>query len=125
MDSLMADERIPPDGPMARRSWSLSTTRLGPTLTTGDLVIMDDLRAHKVKGVREAIEATGPSLLSLPPCSPDLNPIDMMAAKLKAMLQKAAGRTVDRVWQGIGKFLDQFSANEWINDLKKAGYEPT
>ena len=67
---------------------------LGPTLAAGDLVIMDNLSAHKVKGIREAIEATGAALLYLPPYSPDLNPIEMMFAKLKALLRKAAERTV-------------------------------
>ena len=98
---------------------------LGPTLTAGDLVIMDNLSAHKVSGVRETIEATGASLLYLPPYSPDLNPIEMMFAKLKALLRKAAERTVDGLWRRIGKTLDQFSANECQNYLKKAGYEPT
>jgi len=98
---------------------------LGPTLTTGDLVIMDNLSAQKVSGVREAIEATGASLLYLPPYSPDLNPIEMMFAKLKALLRKAAERTVDGLWKRIGKLLDKFSANECLNYLKKAGYEPT
>jgi transposase len=98
---------------------------LGPTLAAGGLMIMDNLRAHKVKGVREAIEATGAALLYLPPYSPDLNPIEMMFAKLKALLPKAAERTGDGLWKRLGKLLDQFSAKECMNYLKKAEYEPT
>ena len=67
---------------------------LAPTLKAGDAVIMDNLPAHKVAGVREAIEATGARLLYLPPYSPDLNPIEMAFAKLKALLRKAAMRAI-------------------------------
>lgn len=83
------------DGAMNRKAFLVDVQDvLGPTLTTGDLVITDNLSAHKVKGVREVIEAAGASLLYLPPYSPGLNPIEMMFAKLKALLRKAAERTV-------------------------------
>jgi transposase len=68
---------------------------LAPTLAPGDIVILDNLGAHKVAGVRQAIEAAGATLLYLPPYSPDLNPIEQLFAKLKALLRKAASRTVD------------------------------
>ena len=71
---------------------------LVPTLTLGDTVIMDNLPAHKVSGVRAIIESAGSKLLYLPPYSPDFNPIEMMFAKLKALLRKAAERTIDNLW---------------------------
>ncbi len=82
---------------------------LAPTLAHGDIVIMDNLASHKVAGVREAIEARGASLIYLPPYSPDLNPIEQAFAKLKALLRKAAPRTVETLWAVIGKALAAFS----------------
>ena len=81
---------------------------LAPELQPGDLVIMDNLPAHKVKGIRKAIEAQGAELLYLPPYSPDLNPIENAFAKLKALLRKAAERTVGGLWNAIGRMLDCF-----------------
>jgi transposase len=78
---------------------------LAPTLAHGDIVIMDNLSSHKVAGVREAIEARGASLIYLPPYSPDLNPIEQAFAKLKALLRKAAPRTVEALWTAIGESL--------------------
>ena len=71
---------------------------LAPTLRPGDIVVMDNLAAHKAAGVREAIEARGAELLYLPPYSPDLNPIEQAIAKLKALLRKAAERSIDSLW---------------------------
>jgi transposase len=82
---------------------------LAPTLRRGDVVIMDNLPAHKVQGVREAIEGRRARLLYLPPYSPDLNPIEQAFAKLKALLRTAATRTVDALWHAIGQALDAFS----------------
>src|SRR3546814_10586994 len=76
---------------------------LVPTLSKGDVVVMDNLAAHKVAGVREAIAAVGASILYLPPYSPDLNPIEQMFAKLKALLRKAGARTRDALWTTIGQ----------------------
>ena len=95
---------------------------LAPTLSPGDLVIMDNLTAHKVAGVRAAIEARGAALLSLPPYSPDLNPIEQAFAKLKALLRSAAERTIDGLWTAIGTLLDRFSPTEYANYLANAGY---
>jgi transposase len=95
---------------------------LAPTLAHGDIVIMDNLPSHKVAGVREAIEARGASLIYLPPYSPDLNPIEQAFAKLKALLRKAAPRTVDALWDVIGKSLSAFSPAECANYLADAGY---
>jgi transposase len=95
---------------------------LCPTLKPGDMVIADNLPSHKVAGVRSAIEATGASLRHLPPYSPDFNPIENLFAKLKALLKKAAHRTVEALWQEIGTVLDAFSPNECANSFKAAGY---
>ena len=95
---------------------------LVPTLTSGDIVIMDNLPAHKVAGVRSSIEAAGAQLLYLPPYSPDLNPIEMAFSKLKALLRKAAERSVADLWDRIGTSLDQFSSTECKNYFTHAGY---
>ena len=95
---------------------------LAPTLAHGDIVIMDNLSSHKVAGVREAIEARGASLIYLPPYSPDLNPIEQAFAKLKALLRKAAPRTVESLWTVIGESLSAFPPHECANYLTAAGY---
>jgi transposase len=95
---------------------------LAPTLAHGDIVIMDNLSSHKVAGVREAIEARGASLIYLPPYSPDLNPIEQAFAKLKALLRKAAPRTVEALWTVIGESLSAYSPSECANYLVDAGY---
>ena len=97
---------------------------LAPTLRPGDVVVLDNLRAHKVKGVREAIAAAGAELLYLPPYSPDLNPIELAFAKLKALLRAAARRTVAALWQAIGHALDAFTPAECAHYLAHAGYVP-
>jgi transposase len=98
---------------------------LAPTLRPGDIVVMDNLGAHKVAGVRAAIEARGARLLYLPPYSPDLNPIEQAFAKLKALLRTAATRTVDALWHAIGQALDAFSSAECAHYLAHAGYLPS
>jgi transposase len=98
---------------------------LAPTLAPGDLVIMDNLAAHKVQGVRQAVEARGAHLLYLPPYSPDLNPIEQVFAKLKALLRTAATRTVVALWHAIGQALDAFSPAECAHYLAHAGYVPS
>ncbi len=95
---------------------------LAPTLVPEDIVIIDNLPAHKVKGVREAIEEKNAHLLYLPPYSPDLNPIEMFFSKLKALLGKAAERTIPDLWNMIGKLLDQFTSQECRNFFRHAGY---
>jgi transposase len=97
------------------------TQVLAPTLRPGDLVVMDNLKAHKVNGVRDAIEAQGARLLYLPPYSPDLNPIELAFAKFKALLQSAAARSVDLLWHTIGHILDDFSPAECAHYLAHAG----
>lgn len=95
---------------------------LVPTLRTGDVVIMDNLSAHKAKGVREAIEAAGAMLLFIPPYSPDLNPIEQAFAKLKSLLRAKALRTVEALWQALGDLCDCFSPQECANYLRHCGY---
>ncbi len=95
---------------------------LAPTLSPGDIVVMDNLSSHKINGIRQAIEDRGARLLYLPPYAPDLNPIEMAFAKLKALLRKAAERTVDALWDTIGQTLDTFTPQECVNYFKHAGY---
>jgi len=95
---------------------------LAPELEPGDIVVMDNLAAHKVQGVRQAIEVKGAELRYLPPYSPDLNPIEQAFAKLKARLRKAAERTIEGSWTTIGKLLDRFSPTECQNYIENAGY---
>jgi transposase len=93
-----------------------------PTLNPGDVVVLDNLGSHKGKAVRKAIRQAGAHLLFLPPYSPDLNPIEQVFSKLKALLRKADERSVEAVWRRIGTLLDHFSAAECANYLRHAGY---
>jgi transposase len=95
---------------------------LAPTLEAGDIVIMDNLGSHKGRAVRNAVRAVGAHLLFLPPYSPDLNPIEQVFAKLKALLRKARERSVDATWRRIGNLLDHFAPTECANYLRNAGY---
>lgn len=99
-------------------------TFLAPTLAPGDIVILDNLPAHKVRSVRKAIQAAGARLLFLPPYSPDFNPIEQAFAKLKALLRKAAARTLDALEAAIASALDAFLPNECANYFTNSGYEP-
>jgi transposase len=113
------------DGPMNGVAFRVYIEQvLVPTLKPGDVVIMDNLPAHRVSGVREAIEAAGATRLFLPPYSPDFNPIEQAFAKLKALLRRAAARTVDALWDAIAGVIDQFSPTECENFFRSAGYEP-
>ncbi len=97
---------------------------LVPTLGPGDIVVMDNLPAHKVKGAREAIEKAGAILLFLSPYSPDFNPIEQAFAKLKALLRNAAARTVDALEQARADAHDAFTPHECANYFANSGYEP-
>ena len=112
------------DGPMTGEVFRAYVEQmLAPALSSGDVVVMDNLAAHKVAGVREAIQAAGASVLYLPPYSPDLNPIEQLFAKLKALLRKTAARTKDALWSAIGQLLDAFPETECRNYLRNCGYE--
>ena len=113
------------DGPMNRSAFLAYVRQvLVPELKRGDVVILDNLPAHKGSRVREAIKAAGASLLYLPPYSPDFNPIENAFAKLKALLRKAAERTIEGLWRLIGQLIDLFTPQECANYFSAAGYEP-
>jgi transposase len=114
------------DGPMngvAFRAYVAEV--LAPTLTAGDIVIMDNLPAHKNPAIRQLIEARGAELRYLPPYSPDLNPIENAFSKLKAILRKAAARSVDDLWAVIGEAISAFTEGECRNFFQAAGYAST
>ena len=112
------------DGPMNGEAFLAYVEQaLVPELRPHDIVIMDNLPAHKVHGVRQAIEAAGASLRYLPPYSPDFNPIEMAFAKLKAALRAAAARTIPDLWQAIADALRRFTPKECANYLAAAGYD--
>ena len=98
---------------------------LVPELRAGDIVVMDNLASHKRAGVCQAIEAAGARLLYLPPYSPDFNPIENAFSKLKALLRKAAARTVEGLWGAIASCIDLFTPQECANYFAAAGYDPT
>jgi transposase len=111
------------DGPMNGEAFLVYVEKiLVPALSPGDIVVMDNLAAHKVQGVRNLIEEAGSKLLYLPPYSPDLNPIEMAFSKLKTLLRGAAERSVEALWQRIGQLLDAYSAEECANYFSQAGY---
>ena len=95
---------------------------LAPTLRPGDLVVMDNLSSHKVKGVREAIESVGAELRYLPPYSPDLNPIELAFSKLKKLLRDGAQRTVDKLWELCASILNKFNEPECRRYFEHCGY---
>jgi transposase len=112
------------DGPMDGDAFRAYVTQvLVPELARGDVVVMDNLPAHKVRGVQEAIEAAGAKLLYLPPYSPDFNPIEMAFAKLKALLRAAAARTIPDLWDALKNAADAFTPNECRNYFAAAGYD--
>jgi transposase len=111
------------DGPMDGESFLAYVDQiLVPTLQAGDIVVADNLAAHHVDGVREAIEATGAVLWYLPPYSPDFNPIEQCFAKLKAILRAARCRSVETLWPLLGQCLARFSADECHNYFRHCGY---
>jgi transposase len=111
------------DGPMTGAAFRAYVEQfLAPALEPGDVVVLDNLAAHKVDGVRQAIAAAGASILYLPPYSPDLNPIEQLFAKLKALLRKAAARTRDELWATIGRLLDVCPPADCANYLNHCGY---
>jgi transposase len=111
------------DGAMDRTAFDLwIETQLAPTLERGDVVILDNLRVHKSAKAASILKDKGAWFLFLPAYSPDLNPIEMAFAKLKANLRKAKARTFDALWKAVGNICDLFSPSECWNFLKHAGY---
>jgi transposase len=111
------------DGPMNGASFLTYIEYFpAPVLRQGDIVVMDNLASHKVKGVKEAIEQAGATVRYLPAYSPDLNPIEQAFAKLKAALRKAAARTFDTLIEAIADALDTFTPEECANYIANSGY---
>ena len=97
-------------------------TQLAPTLNPGDVVILDNLAAHKSEKAKAILKERGAWFLFLPPYSPDLNPIEMALSKTKAHLRRIKARTIDELWRAIGDICDLFTPEECWNYLKEAGY---
>jgi transposase len=113
------------DGPMNGNAFIAYVEQiLAPSLKSGDIVVLDNLSAHKVPGVREAIVAAGATLLYLPPYSPDFNPIEQLFAKLKALLRKAAERSVHALWHRIASLLDAFTPEECATPTRTPALSP-
>jgi transposase len=111
------------DGAMDGRSFLAYVEQvLVPTLKKRDIVFMDNLRPHKVVGVRQAIEAAGAELRYLPAYSPDLNPIENAYAKIKSDLRKGAARTVDTLWKLVGRSVKAIAPAECAGYFRNAGY---
>jgi transposase len=111
------------DGSMTgKRFLAYVEQRLAPALKRKDIVVIDNLPAHKAAGVREVIEARGATLRYLPKYSPDLNPIEMPFSKLKAFLRKAAERTIPRLRRRTRTFARNLTASEARNCFRHAGY---
>jgi transposase len=114
------------DGPINRDAFEIYVEKvLVPELSAGDVVVMDNLSSHKGPSVRALIENAGATLLYLPPYSPDFNPIENAFAKLKALLRRAAERTIEGLWNAIGRLIDTFTPSECANYFAAAGYDPT
>ena len=111
------------DGPIngaAFRAWVEQF--LTSELRHGDIVVMDNLSSHKVAGIHKAIEDADAQVKYLPPCSPDLNPIGQVFAKLKALLRATQARTVEALWSAIGSLMDRFSPDECQRYIRHAGH---
>lgn len=120
-DGLVAPWVI--DHPMNRETFDIYVeTQLAPTLQKGDVVILDNLSSHKSPKAAAILKQRGAWFLFLPPYSPDLNPIEMAFAKLKAHLRRIGARTIDALWKAIGDICDLYSEQECFNFIKDAGY---
>jgi len=95
---------------------------LVPELQPGDVVVMDNLSSHKRHRTRELIEATGAELAYLPPYSPDLNPIELVFAKIKQLLRSLAYRTRQALWQAMQSVLDKISGSDAAHCFRHCGY---
>jgi transposase len=112
------------DGPMNGEAFRVYIEQvLAPTLGRGDIVVLDNLPAHKVAGIHEAVTARRAQLFYLPPYSPDMNPIEMAFAKLKALLRTEPARTIAALVERIGDILDRFRPTECANFFTEAGYQ--
>lgn len=113
------------DAPMNGRAFQVYVERvLIPTLKPGDIVVMDNLPAHKLPAAQKAIEQAGAELMFLPPYSPDFNPIEIALSKLKALLRAKAERTVGALWDTAGELLPAFTPSQCDSFFTAAGYDP-
>ena len=113
------------DRPMNREIFETYVeTQLAPTLQPGDVVILDNLASHKSEKAKAILKQRGAWFLFLPPYSPDLNPIEMAFAKLKAHLRRIGARTIDALWRAVGSICELYSPDECSNYLEAAGYGP-
>jgi transposase len=111
------------DGAVNREAFeSFVEQILTPSLSPRDIVVMDNLSSHKGSRVKQLIEATGATLLYLPPYSPDLNPIEPAFSKIKQLLRSAAHRTMEALWTNMQSLLDRVSASDAANFLRHCGY---
>jgi transposase len=111
------------DGPINGRLFTAWMEQsLAPSLRPRDVVVLDNLGSHKGERARQAVRAAGAHLLFLPPYSPDLNPIEMLFAKLKTLFRKADRRTVEEAWREVGRLLDHFPPDACAAYLRHAGY---
>ena len=120
-----------PHSPLCLKQWRTNGSfsalyvepRLAPTLQAGDVIILDNLSSHESPKGADAMRSVGAWFLFLPPCSPDLNPVEMTFSKLRALIRRAATRTSDDLWRGVGNVCDLFTEHECNNFFKAAGYE--
>src|SRR5262249_13022979 len=111
------------DGPINGASFRAYVEQfLVPTLSTGDIVIMDNLGSHKGQAIRQMIRSVGAKLFFLPRYSPDLNPIEQAFAKLKTLLRKTDPRSIETTWRQIGALLETFTPQECTNYMINSGY---
>jgi len=123
LDGIVAPMTI--DGAMTGAAFLAYVEQvLAPTLRPGDIVVLDNLPAHKPIAIRDAIEAAGAVMLFLPPYSPDFNPIEMAFSKIKALLKKAAARTVIDLWDAIRSAIDAITQKDARSFFTACGYEP-
>ena len=123
LDGIVAPMTI--DGAMTGAAFLAYVEQLlVPTLSPGDVVVLDNLPAHKPAAIREAIEAAGAVVLFLPPYSPDFNPIELAFSKMKAILRKAAARTLPNLWDAIRDAIDAVTPSDARSFFAACGYEP-
>ena len=120
-DGILAPQLLPcPMTGMIFQQWLEEC--LIPEMKQGSIVVIDNLPAHKVAGIRQCLEAAGMHLLYLPPYSPDFNPIEQVFAKLKALLRRMAPRSFDAICDAIKIILEKFTPNECSNYIRHSGY---
>lgn len=114
------------DGPINAESFLTYVSEvLVPTLRPGDIVVPDNLGSHKGSRIRQAIQAAGARLVFLPAYSPDLNPIEQVFSKIKALLRRQDPRTLETTWRSIGDVLKRFTPDECWDYIKNSGYQST